>query len=163
MDEIEEVVSEIVSGCKSHKVTVTPLLAAFVARTILEGDSVAFALEKELDDEDVNKVIEMSIARLLEKDSPSLETVKMQVGFDSSHVNYEESMRNRKERAKDKKRERHRDIISTKREFEGIGPPLSRFHILLTSTPPPNCSDPNLPLTPPISPPQLSTPTTSIL
>ena len=79
MDEIEEVVREIVNGCASHKVHVSELLAAFVARTVLEGDAVEFALDKDLTDADVNAVINMSVMKLLEKDSPTMETIKMQV------------------------------------------------------------------------------------
>lgn len=134
MEEIEEVVDEIVQGCKDQRLTVSPLLAAFVARTILEGDSVSFALEKELSDDDVNKVIDMSIARLLERDSPSLETVKMQVGFDSSHVTAEERVRNRRERAEEKKREMHRDIISTKREYGVFDIAVSHLLHIITPT-----------------------------
>ena len=48
MDEIEEVVAEIVRGCKENKVECSELLAAFVARTMLEGDAQTFALEKEV-------------------------------------------------------------------------------------------------------------------
>lgn len=92
MDEIEEVVGEIVRGCSAQKVQCSELLAAFVARTILESDAQTFALEKELNDEDVNSVINLSVERLLEKDSPSLETIKMQVAFDSSHVMNEEAV-----------------------------------------------------------------------
>lgn len=158
MEEIEEVVQEIVAGCKAHKVTVSPLLAAFCARTILEGDSVSFALEKDLSDDDVNKIIEMSIARLLERDSPSLETVKMQVGFDSSHVTAEERVRNRRNRAEEKKRERHRDIISTKRKLCGgkkLKIALSALHTQLPSPTAPGSHSPFSAL------PQLSTRTTS--
>ncbi len=132
MDEIEQVVAEIIKGVAAatkndgSNVATTSgercseILAAFVARTILESDSVTFALDKDLTDDDVNKVslvildsihfflllssffspslsllfrfflfikvISLSISRILEKDSPSLETIKMQVAFDSSHV-----------------------------------------------------------------------------
>ena len=121
MDEIEEVVQEIVRGCKDNKVECSQLLAAFVARTVLESDSVSFALEKDLEDEDVNNVINMSIERILERDSPSLETIKMQVAFDSSHVANEERLANERAATVAKRREFQRDITSTKRKFRRCG------------------------------------------
>ena len=105
MDEIEEVITEIVRGCKEKKVPCSQLLAAFVARTILESDSVEFALEKDLTDGDVNKVINLSIERLLERDSPSLETIRMQVAFDSSHVANDKALADSRSAALAKKRE----------------------------------------------------------
>ncbi len=116
MDEIEEVVAEIVNGCRAHKLEVSELLAAFVARTVLEGDSVAFALDKDLTDDDVNSVINLSVTRLLEKDSPKLETVKMQVAFDSSHVKNEEDLASKRADAERRNRDSMREILSTKRK-----------------------------------------------
>ena len=51
------------------------VLAAFIARTILESDPLLFSPEKELTSEGVDTLIRMSIARLCEKDAPSLETI----------------------------------------------------------------------------------------
>ncbi|GMH76935.1 hypothetical protein TrLO_g9985 [Triparma laevis f. longispina] len=138
MDEIEEVVGEIVRGCSAQKVQCSELLAAFVARTILESDAQTFALEKELNDEDVNSVINLSVERLLEKDSPSLETIKMQVAFDSSHVMNEEAVASAAASVAAKKRELQKTIISTKlmdaNDFDSLTALYREIFSLLTKT-----------------------------
>ena len=45
-----------------------------------------FPLDKELNENDVQDLIRVATERLLMKDSPSLEMVKMQVGFDVARV-----------------------------------------------------------------------------
>lgn len=49
-------------------------------------------LDHEVTEVDVENLISRSVERLLEIDSPSLETIKMQVAFDSSYVEEEESL-----------------------------------------------------------------------
>ena len=92
MEEIEDVVKDICQGCAGRGQRVPAVLAAFIARTILENDPLMFSPEKELSSEGVDTLIRMSIARLCEKDAPALETIKMQVAFDSSHVMNEEAV-----------------------------------------------------------------------
>lgn len=86
MDEISEIVTSIVRGCSHGGVEVPDVLAAFVARTVLESNGSVFALDKALSPEKIEEVILQSIERLLERDSPSLETMKMQVAFDSAYL-----------------------------------------------------------------------------
>lgn len=102
MEEIKDVVSRIVAGCEHGGVAVSDILAAFVARTvrflyllvvyiisynhlilvqIVEANvGEAFALDKPLSAAAKDEVVVQSIERLLTKDSPQLETMKMQVG-----------------------------------------------------------------------------------
>jgi hypothetical protein len=88
MEEIKDVVSRIVAGCDHGNVTVSEILAAFVARTIVESNmGEVFALDKPLTAAAKDDVVVQSIERLLTKDSPQLETMKMQVDFDSSFWN----------------------------------------------------------------------------
>ena len=90
------------------------VLAAFIARTILESDPLLFSPEKELTSEGVDTLIRMSIARLCEKDAPSLETIKMQVAFDSTYVRFEEELDKSREAREEKKRELVRAILAVK-------------------------------------------------
>ena len=39
--------------------------------------------------QEIKELVELAVARLLERDSPSLETVKMQVSFDTAYVEQE--------------------------------------------------------------------------
>ena len=43
MDDIEEVVKDICSGCAARGQRVSEVLAAFIARTILEGNTDKFS------------------------------------------------------------------------------------------------------------------------
>lgn len=89
-------------------------MAAFLARTIMESNPDMFSLDQELTTKDLNKLIALSIDRLCEKDSPSLETLKMQVGFDMCYVKFEEDLSSRTKTREDDLREMQRAIISVK-------------------------------------------------
>jgi len=93
---------------------VPAVLAAFIARTILENDPLMFSPEKELSSEGVDTLIRMSIARLCEKDAPALETIKMQVAFDSTYVRFEEELETSRKARDEKKRDLVRAILAVK-------------------------------------------------
>lgn len=86
MEGIKDIVNTIVRGCAQGGIVVPEVLAAFVARTIVEESTDSFSLDKNLTRESKDEVIIQSIERLLEKDSPQLETIKMQVDFDCSFL-----------------------------------------------------------------------------
>ncbi|CAM9608786.1 unnamed protein product, partial [Heterosigma akashiwo] len=120
MDEIADVIQEIVKGCAAEGVHVSELLAAFVCRTIIEksdqdGDVAdgrpAFSLDKKLSGDDINELINRCIERLMEQDSPSLETIKMQVSFDSSYLQEDEKISKKKQTRKNQNRELERGIV----------------------------------------------------
>lgn len=58
---------------------VSDTLGAFMARAIVLENAELFPLDKELNESDVQELIRLATERLLDRDSPSLETVKMQV------------------------------------------------------------------------------------
>ena len=89
MDEIEATVSAIVSSCKANGVPVSETLAAFVARTVVNENLTQFRMDKDMTEEDRLELVRLATERLLERDSPSLETVKMQVSFDTAYVEQE--------------------------------------------------------------------------
>ena len=86
MDEIRDVVTSIVKGCKLGGLEVQDVLAAFVARTIVESSTSSFALDKSVTPERREQIVLESIEKLLERDNPALETLKMQVEYDSSFL-----------------------------------------------------------------------------
>lgn len=60
---------------------------------MIESSSVRFAVNREMSPHDASEVIMRSIERLLERDNPQLETIKMQVFYDEALANGERSMR----------------------------------------------------------------------
>ena len=77
---------------------------------MLEGNPQEFQLDAEMTDADINKLVAFSVQRLLERDSPSLETIKMQVGFDCSYVATEEELMTSRKAKADAAREMQRAI-----------------------------------------------------
>ena len=73
MDDIQDIVQSIVRGCGHGGQEVSEILAAFVAKTVVEKDAGAFALDRRITSEKKDEVILRSIERLLERDNPSLE------------------------------------------------------------------------------------------
>ena len=86
MEEIKDVVDSIVRGCALGGMEVPELLAAFVARTVVESSAATFSLDNPVTPSRREEVVIQSIERLLERDNPSLETMKMQVDYDSSFL-----------------------------------------------------------------------------
>lgn len=86
MEEIQDIILNIVRGCQQGGLVVPNVLAAFIARTIVEKNDTVFALDKKMTPDKMEEVILMSIERLLERDSPSLECMKMQVEYDSAFL-----------------------------------------------------------------------------
>mmetsp|Transcript_35941 Transcript_35941/g.43292 ORF Transcript_35941/g.43292 Transcript_35941/m.43292 type:complete len:578 (-) Transcript_35941:252-1985(-) len=80
---VEKIIEGVIRGCSQSGIECTKFLAAFVARTIIDGDDPAFVMDKAVTEADVESLILKAISKISEKDSPSLETIKMQVSFDS--------------------------------------------------------------------------------
>ena len=86
MEDIKDIVDSIVRGCALGGLEVQELLAAFVARTVVESSASTFSLDNPVTPSRREEVIIQSIERLLERDNPSLETMKMQVDYDTSFL-----------------------------------------------------------------------------
>ena len=86
MEDIKDVVDSIVRGCSLGGLEVPELLAAFVARTVVESNASSFSLDNPVTPSRREEVIVQSIERLLERDNPALETMKMQVDYDAAFL-----------------------------------------------------------------------------
>lgn len=86
MEDIKDVVDSIVRGCALGGLEVPELLAAFVARTVVESNASSFSLDNPVTPSRREEVIVKSIERLLERDNPALETMKMQVDYDTAFL-----------------------------------------------------------------------------
>ena len=112
--DIAAVVREICTGCAQKGYRVSEILAAFIARTVLESNPREFSLDSSLSNSDVNKLIDYAIQRLMERDSPSLETIKMQVGFDTCYVRLEEDLQAGRRTRELQQREQQRAILAVR-------------------------------------------------
>ena len=92
MDEIQKIVFEIADRCSRRRVPINDMLAAFVAKTVILESPDQFQLDQALKPEDVEKLVELAVDRLSKEDDPSLETLRMQVAFDSAYVQRQESL-----------------------------------------------------------------------
>jgi len=92
MEAIKRIVQEIGFMCRVRGVVVSDTLGAFMARAVVLENAAQFPLDKELNEADVQDLIKMSTEKLLEQNSPALETVKMQVGFDTARVQETEEL-----------------------------------------------------------------------
>ena len=86
MDSIKDIVDSVVRGCALGGLEVQELLAAFVARTVVEENASTFSLDKPITESRKDEVVLRSIERLLERDNPALEVMKMQVDYDTSFL-----------------------------------------------------------------------------
>lgn len=77
-----------------------------------------YSLDHPLTQKSVSDLLEHTVDRLLEADSPSLETMKMQVAFDSSYITEEEDFVNYYQRRNARLREMQR-TIATMRPKDG--------------------------------------------
>ncbi|KDO22924.1 hypothetical protein SPRG_11768 [Saprolegnia parasitica CBS 223.65] len=92
LDRIGKVVADIIARCKYEGVLVSDTLAAFICRTIVQEDSNVFCLDGDIDAAGLAELTKRSVDMLLRKDSPSLETIKMQLDFDLCYVKHEEDV-----------------------------------------------------------------------
>lgn len=89
MDEIREIINKVVRGCGKCGLEIDDVLAAFVARTIVESNESMFALDRKMTAANTEEIVLQAIERLIERDNPSLETMKMQVDYDTSFIKHD--------------------------------------------------------------------------
>ncbi|OQR92109.1 hypothetical protein ACHHYP_04047 [Achlya hypogyna] len=108
LDRIGKVVGDIIARCKYEGVVVSDTLAAFICRTIVQENTNVFCLDGDIDAAGINELTQRSVDMLLRKDSPSLETIKMQLDFDLCYEEVEKA-----QAMKDKKiANLHRSIVA---------------------------------------------------
>lgn len=87
------------------------MLAQVIQKPGLNGQAL-FGLDSPLTQEGVSDLLDRSVDRLLEVDSPSLETMKMQVAVDSSYIAEDEDLANSYQRRNARLREMQRTIAA---------------------------------------------------
>lgn len=89
MADLDIIVKMIIYKCRELGNPVTEPLAAYVAQTIVNDESGKFYMESQLAEEEAKELAEKVIDRLQDTKSPSLNTIKLQIGYDSAYVQQE--------------------------------------------------------------------------
>ncbi|ETW00015.1 hypothetical protein H310_07455 [Aphanomyces invadans] len=111
MERIPKLVADVVARCKYEGVAVSDTLAAFICRTVVQDDANRFCLDGDVDADGLAALTHASVTRLLQKDSPSLETIKMQLDFDLCYVKHEEEVEKGRAAKQKKIAALHRSIV----------------------------------------------------
>eukprot|EP00939_MAST-03C_sp_MAST-3C-sp1_P001421 g1421.t1 len=83
MNGVELLVERVVDQCAERGVPdVSDTLAAMVAQSVVFDNERTFSMNKKLSDDSLKTLVRLTVERICKEDSPSLETIKMQVAFD---------------------------------------------------------------------------------
>jgi len=83
---IKNIIREIAHECAGKGQVVSETLVAFMVKAVVLDPDNGFNVDRTLTKPDVEKLIRSCVFRLLEKESPSLDTIKMQVYFDMNYT-----------------------------------------------------------------------------
>ncbi|XP_038582408.1 cilia- and flagella-associated protein 206 [Micropterus salmoides] len=87
---IKNIIGEIVQQCAVRGQAVSDTLAAFMVKAVVLDPRNGFNVDRTLTKQDVQKLEELCLDKLMEKCSPSLDTIKMQVYFDMNYTSRRE-------------------------------------------------------------------------
>ncbi|XP_077075669.1 cilia- and flagella-associated protein 206 [Siphateles boraxobius] len=83
---IRNIIREIAQTCLSRGQTLSETLIAFMVKAVVLDPRNQFNVDRTLTKEDVQKLIELCVDRLMDQASPTLNTIKMQVYFDMNYT-----------------------------------------------------------------------------
>ncbi|XP_035534775.1 cilia- and flagella-associated protein 206 [Morone saxatilis] len=87
---IKNIIGEIVQQCAVRGHAVSDTLVAFMVKAVVLDPRNGFNVDRTLTKQDVQKLEELCLDKLMEKCSPSLDTIKMQVYFDMNYTSRRE-------------------------------------------------------------------------
>ncbi|UJR21636.1 hypothetical protein I4U23_024713 [Adineta vaga] len=87
---IKNIIREIVQECASRGEGVSETLVAFIVKAVVLDPKNDFQVDRVLASEDVQRLIDLCVKRLLDNKSASLDTIKLQVYFDMNYTTREE-------------------------------------------------------------------------
>ncbi|KAL7889034.1 hypothetical protein AOLI_G00040080 [Acnodon oligacanthus] len=87
---IKNIIREIAQQCASKGHAVSETLVAFMVKAVVLDPRNLFNVDRTLTKQDVQKLIELCVDRLLDQTSPTLDTIKMQVYFDMNYTSRRE-------------------------------------------------------------------------
>ncbi|XP_034017570.1 cilia- and flagella-associated protein 206-like isoform X2 [Thalassophryne amazonica] len=83
---IKVIIGEIVQKCSLRGQNVSETLVAFMVKAVVMDPRNRFNPEQTLTNQDIQRLEEVCLDKLMEKCSPSLSTIKMQVYFDTNYL-----------------------------------------------------------------------------
>uniref|UniRef100_A0A5K3FEU8 Cilia- and flagella-associated protein 206 n=1 Tax=Mesocestoides corti TaxID=53468 RepID=A0A5K3FEU8_MESCO len=83
---IASLISDIICECRNRGEDVAEPVAAFLVKAVLINKENGFEENRLLYSADVQRLKEMCINRLMDLDSPTLDTIKMQIFFDLNYI-----------------------------------------------------------------------------
>ena len=86
MADLSLIVQMVIYKCRELNNPVTETLAAYVAQTTLNDRTGRFFLENQMTEQEAEQLVNQTIERLSMTLSPSLNTIKLQIGYDSAYV-----------------------------------------------------------------------------
>ena len=86
MEDISAVVGKVIEECRSKGTSVTEALVAFVARATALERSDEFRPDKAVTEAEMDKLVGLTVQKLLLKGDPKMETIKMQVIFEDTYL-----------------------------------------------------------------------------
>ncbi|XP_062406850.1 cilia- and flagella-associated protein 206 [Sardina pilchardus] len=87
---IRRIIREIMQECSTKGQTVSETLVAFMVKAIVLDPRNHFNVDRTLTKQDVQRLIELCVDKLMDKRSPALDTIKMQVYFDMNYTSRRE-------------------------------------------------------------------------
>ncbi|XP_050993880.1 cilia- and flagella-associated protein 206 [Labeo rohita] len=87
---IRNIIREIAQTCSSRGQTLCETLIAFMVKAVVLDPTNHFNVDRTLTKQDVQKLIELCVDRLMDQTSPTLNTIKMQVYFDMNYTSRRE-------------------------------------------------------------------------
>eukprot|EP01029_Cantina_marsupialis_P016817 TRINITY_DN3771_c0_g1_i2.p1 TRINITY_DN3771_c0_g1~~TRINITY_DN3771_c0_g1_i2.p1 ORF type:complete len:566 (-),score=119.00 TRINITY_DN3771_c0_g1_i2:662-2359(-) len=95
MDFIQKVITNVNAESLKHGTHVSDRLAAFICRAVLLEEPERFDLDSSMTDEDIDDLVALAVHKILKRDDPSIETIKMQVAFENCEREMENLFRTR--------------------------------------------------------------------
>ncbi|BFY99039.1 hypothetical protein BsWGS_02079 [Bradybaena similaris] len=83
---IKNIIREIAQECASKGQAVSETLVAFMVKAVVLDPENEFNVDRTLTKDDVQKLIKLCVYRLMDSESPALDTIKMQVYFDMNYT-----------------------------------------------------------------------------
>ncbi|XP_057209581.1 cilia- and flagella-associated protein 206 isoform X2 [Triplophysa rosa] len=87
---IRNIIREIAQTCLSRGPTLSETLIAFMVKAVVLDPRNHFNVDRTLTKQVVKKLIEICVDRLMDEDSPTLNTIQMQVYFDMNYTSRRE-------------------------------------------------------------------------
>ncbi|XP_062323628.1 cilia- and flagella-associated protein 206 [Osmerus eperlanus] len=87
---IKNIIREIAQECAGKGHAVSETLVAFMVKAVVLDPRNLFNVDRTLTKQDVRKLVELCVDKLMDQGSPALDTIKMQVYFDMNYTSRSE-------------------------------------------------------------------------